>query len=174
MQNPAKDKGLHSPDGATATISRDFEHMGFCNVVITPPQGRSWTYTPFVVCNERFVDKLNSGVPRTIQNRRAAMHDYFKSHGIRQRAVPTGIFHALSEYGNQNKISPFGVFWTVTVPLEEMEAFLSWLERVMERLLDYACLLKDRQEEDWRTDLFGAKGGWGSWPLWALSRDGKK
>ena len=157
IRNPVKDKYLQSPNEPTVTISKDFEHMGFCNVVIAPPRGQSWTYTPFVACSERGAEKLCSGVPRTVQKRLREIGDYLESHGIRERAFPMGIFHAYPG-GNENKLLPLGVFWSVTVPVETLEAFLSWLDRIMERLLEYACPLQDRMEEDWRTALFWTKG----------------
>ena len=64
---------------------------------------------------------------------------------------------------------PIGVFWTASIPLEKLGAFLDWIKIAVNDLLQYTCNLDDRKEEDWNINLFFAGGR--DWPLTALERD---
>ena len=169
MQELSCDDSLQSPDKATVIISRDFEKWGFYNVIVTPPMGLSWTYEPPILCSNAFVQSLHKKPYKHKLKMIEDINEYFISAGILERKVPTGIFHAFNEYGNQEKKVPIGVFWTVSIPLEKLGAFLDWIKIAAHDLLQYTCNLDDRKEEDWNINLFFAGGR--DWPLTALERD---
>ena len=172
MQDLSRDGSLQSSARATVTISRDFEKWGFYNVIVTPPMGLSWTYEPPILCSDAFVQSLHKKPYKHKLKMIEDINEYFRSAGILERKVPTGVFHAFNEYGNKEKKVPIGVFWAASIPLEKLDAFLDWIKIAAHDLLQYTCNLDDRKEEDWNINLFFAGGR--DWPLTALERDCKQ
>ena len=58
VESPINNGLLQAKDRVAVTISRDFEDMGFFNVIVTPPAGYSWTFIPCVEPSRAFVCSL--------------------------------------------------------------------------------------------------------------------
>lgn len=168
VESPITNSLLQAKDRVSVTISRDFEDMGFFNVIVTPPAGYSWTFVPCVEPSRAFVCGLwNTSYKKRLVTEKIFI-DYFKRHDIYLKKIPAGIFHAFPACGNINKKMPLGVFWSETIPVVCLDEYLNWLRKNIKKLLFYSCKLKDRKYEDFNTPLFFAEGY--TWPVNALAR----
>jgi hypothetical protein len=157
-------RGLLKEEGCSIVlVSDDFLEDGFINIVLSAPLGKVWTFFPFLRFKSYVLDKIVSSGRYEEKERRFL--GYLRKHGVVRTRIKTNLFD-LFDFSSEDYLGVHGEYWSITVPVDLADDFLSWLEDSLPGLLQFCGDVKDASEQDWKVGYFSEYGDWS--PMWCM------